>query len=98
VNFVVRCRAAKALGWIGPEAKAAVPALIDALDDTEGLVQFQAAVSLGLMGEAAGEAVPALTEALSNAPCPPADREFLWALRAISRAQWKAAQDVARIV
>ena len=55
--------AAKQLGWFGPAAAAAVPALIEALGDT--LVQNYAAQSLGKIGPAAAAAIPAL-EALQD--------------------------------
>jgi HEAT repeat protein len=42
--------AAQALGWIGPEAKEAVPALIAALTDQEAEVRRSAAYALGEVG------------------------------------------------
>jgi hypothetical protein len=58
--------AADALGWMGPEAKAAVPALANALKDQDILVRAAAAEALGKMGPAAKAAVPALNEALQD--------------------------------
>jgi HEAT repeat protein len=46
----------------GEEAKV-VPALIEALKDTQGDVRRSAAVELGVLGEEAREAIPALKQA-----------------------------------
>jgi HEAT repeat protein len=62
----VRSDAAMALGGIGPAAKAAVPALIEALNDKGFNVRYWAATSLGQIGPAAKDAVPALIEALKD--------------------------------
>src|SRR5262249_6230774 len=48
---------------IGPEGKAAVPALIEALQDKDGLVQCRAAGALGKIGPEARDAGPALRRA-----------------------------------
>ena len=48
-NVSVRINAAIALGDIGPDAKAAVPALIEALNDKEGVVRWRAVAALGKM-------------------------------------------------
>ncbi len=48
---LVRSRAARSLGKIGVEAKAAVPALIVALKDNDGHVRYSAVVALVNMGE-----------------------------------------------
>jgi adenylate cyclase len=53
--------AAQYLGAFGPEALAAVPALIDALADENLWVRRGAVTALGKMGPAAEAAVPALT-------------------------------------
>jgi HEAT repeat protein len=55
----LRRRAAEALGRLGPEAKAAVPALISALNDPAA--RIDAALALGEIGPAARSAIPALT-------------------------------------
>jgi HEAT repeat protein len=60
----LRAKAVAALGEIGPEAKAAVPALIDALKDAS--IRADVATALGNMGSAAKDAVPALREALTG--------------------------------
>jgi len=44
-----RAEAVRALGWIGPWASAAVPALRDALDDHYGLVRAEARTALALV-------------------------------------------------
>ena len=67
----VRQRAAKALENIGPESKAAVPALIEALKDRD--VRTRAAAALGKIGPEAKLAVPALIEILKNK-----DRNVVW--------------------
>lgn len=56
----VRKRAAKTLGWFGPMAVEAVPALINALADEEKVVK-QAVIALGKIGPAAEAAIPELT-------------------------------------
>jgi HEAT repeat protein len=55
--------ATAALGDIGPEAKAAIPALIKALGDQDVHVRILAANTLGDIGSEANEAVPALIKA-----------------------------------
>ena len=64
-NDQVRWRAAEALGKLGPDAAAAVPALVDALDRSDMLAQ-EAAKALGRMGGAARPAVSALASALTR--------------------------------
>ena len=65
-NAWERMSGADALGAIGPEAKAAVPALAQALKDKDCDVRLYAAVALGKIGSEAGVAVPALIEALKD--------------------------------
>jgi len=62
----VRYRAARFLGRIGPQAHAAVPALIQTLDDPSKSVRHYAARALGDIGRQAKTAVPALTVALTD--------------------------------
>src|SRR5262249_23615466 len=62
----VRHTAAGALGRIGPEAKAAVPALTNLLKDHDDRVRDAAAWALGLMGPESKAAVPTLTDALNH--------------------------------
>ena len=63
-NFGIVGRAASTLGWIGPEASAAVPALTKVLTHDESEVRYSAAEALGKIGEQG--AVPALTKALKD--------------------------------
>jgi HEAT repeat protein len=58
--------AAVAIGDLGPGARAAVPALIEALRDPNATVRFQAAISLGCIGPEARAAVPALIGTLKD--------------------------------
>jgi len=58
-----RSAAAKSLGLLGPQASAAVPALVQALDDPHPQVQSEATAALGRIGKTA---VPALTELLTD--------------------------------
>lgn len=59
-----RARAASALGEM--RARAAVPALVRALDDTDPRVRRAVVEALGRFGPDAKAAVPALTRALSD--------------------------------
>jgi len=56
----------RALGYIGLQAKAAVPTLIETLKDEEAYVRKCAADALGSMGPQAKAAGPALKEALED--------------------------------
>jgi serine/threonine protein kinase len=58
-----RARAARVLGGIGPDARAAIPVLLEVLRDREAIVRFDAAKALEKMGDAAREA---LSEALQD--------------------------------
>lgn len=61
-----RNAAAYAISSMGPAAKAAVPSLINALDDPEPAVRFPVCVALREIGPEAKDAVPALTKALDD--------------------------------
>jgi hypothetical protein len=61
-----RNAAAYAISGMGPAAKAAVPALIAALDDPDAAVRFPVCIALREMGPAAKDAVPALTKTLDD--------------------------------
>jgi HEAT repeat protein len=54
------------LGSIGSEATSAVPALIEALKDSDANVRQSAASALGNIGSDAKAAIPALTQAQNN--------------------------------
>ena len=58
--------AAEALGRIGPEARAAVPELIETAFDTRADVRWRAVWALGRMGPAAAAAVPLLRRTLQD--------------------------------
>ena len=62
-DLQVRCRAAWALGEMGPAAETAIPALVEALRDKDGLVRCYVASALAKIGPAA---VPILTELLRD--------------------------------
>ena len=55
--------AARSLGQFGPQAKAAVPDLIEALRDEDKMVRMGAGYALAEIGADAADAVPALREA-----------------------------------
>jgi HEAT repeat protein len=69
-NREVRRRAIGTLLGMGPKAGAAVPAVVQALEDRESSIRQMAALTLGQIGSAAGEVVPALAKALRD-PDPP---------------------------
>ena len=60
----VRLSAARALGEIGSEAKAAVPGLIRLLEERDEFIRSAAASSLGNIGPEAASAIPAMVKAL----------------------------------
>jgi hypothetical protein len=62
----VRWSAAEVLGFIGPPAASAVPALADALRDSEPNVRYVAVKALIKFRATAHEAIPALVEALKD--------------------------------
>jgi HEAT repeat protein len=57
-----RNAAAYEIAGMGPQAAAAVPALIEALDDSSPVVRFPVTVALGEIGPAAKAAVPRLQQ------------------------------------
>ena len=61
-----RNAAAYELSGMGPAAAAAVPALIEALDDPEATVRFPVTVALGEIGPAAKAAVPKLKKMMEE--------------------------------
>jgi HEAT repeat protein len=62
----VQMQGAFGLSRLGPEARAAVPALIEALKGKDTLVRAHAALALGRIGPQASPAVPVLTELLGD--------------------------------
>jgi hypothetical protein len=62
----VRRDASAALGNLGGDGEAALPALARALEDDDASVRQAAADALGRIGPGAAAAVPALTEALAD--------------------------------
>ncbi len=65
-NKFTRREAARSLALLGPEAKPAVPALVDALDDDQDQVLFWAATALSNLGPDAHEATSELIKRFSN--------------------------------
>jgi HEAT repeat protein len=63
---VVRNGAAYEIASMGPAAAAAVPALIEALDDPVAVVRFPVTVALGEIGPAAAAAVPRLKQMMEE--------------------------------
>jgi HEAT repeat protein len=61
-----RNAAAYEISGMGPAAAAAVPALIEALDDPEPTVRFPVTVALGEIGPAAKAAVPKLKQMMEE--------------------------------
>jgi HEAT repeat protein len=62
----VRVDAARSLGVIGPDAKAAVPELIRALRDSDREVEMAAVFTLGEIGPAAADAVEPLMQVVND--------------------------------
>ncbi len=62
----VRNAAAYEIAGMGPAAAAAVPALIEALDDEMPAVRFPVTVALGEIGPAAAAAVPRLKQMMEE--------------------------------
>jgi HEAT repeat protein len=61
-----RNAAAYEISGLGPAAAPAVPALIEALDDSEASVRFPVTVALGEIGPAAEAAVPKLKKMMDE--------------------------------
>jgi len=62
----IRNAAAYEIAGIGPAAAAAVPALIEALDDPAAVVRFPVTVALGEIGPGAAAAVPRLKQMMEE--------------------------------
>jgi HEAT repeat protein len=62
----VRLKAAMSLRHLGPQAKAAVPALMDSLNDRNVSIRQESAFALLRIGAAAKPAIPALVQALND--------------------------------
>ena len=63
---VIRNGAAYEIASMGPAAAAAVPALIEALDDPLAVVRFPVTVALGEIGPPAAAAVPRLKQMMEE--------------------------------
>jgi HEAT repeat protein len=63
---VIRNGAAYEIASMGPAAAAAVPALIEALDDPVAVVRFPVTVALGEIGPGAAAAVPRLKQMMEE--------------------------------
>jgi HEAT repeat protein len=79
---VLRRDAARCLGQMGPAARPAVPALVEALRDADDVTRVLVAEVLGRIGPGAAAAVPALAEALRE-PDDPISRTAAGALEQI---------------
>jgi serine/threonine protein kinase len=79
----IRRRGASTLEKIGVQAKAAIPQLIQALEDSDpdGDVRWYAVIAIGKIGVPAKEAIPALVEKLKD----PKPGIRAWALYALGR-------------
>lgn len=62
----IRRRVANILKKIGIQAKAAIPQLIQALEDSDPTVQWYALIAIGEIGVSAKEAIPVLVEKLKD--------------------------------
>jgi HEAT repeat protein len=78
-----RKKAVAALGHVGTAEPLALPAVIEALKDSDAGVRDEAVLTLAHLGAGASEAVPALTEVLADKD--PMVREH--AARALERIQ-----------
>ena len=67
-TYMVRVRAAHAVGQIGPEARRAAPILIRLLEDKEHLVRWAAAGALGRFGAHSRDALPGLDKLATGDP------------------------------
>ena len=63
---VIRNAAAYEIAGMGPAAVAAVPALIEALDDPMAVVRFPVTVALGEIGPGSAAAVPRLKQMMEE--------------------------------
>ncbi|MET0554981.1 MAG: protein kinase, partial [Vicinamibacteria bacterium] len=72
-DAAARWKAAEALGNMGGQARAAVPALIGLLGDQQEVVRWRTAEALGKIGPDAVRAVPALVRALSGTGLAPTE-------------------------
>jgi HEAT repeat protein len=66
VASAVRKQAASVLGQMGGDARQAIPALANALEDADAGVRQEAAKALGAIGVPARQAVPSLQKALTD--------------------------------
>jgi HEAT repeat protein len=98
-DLKVRWAAADALGRIGPGAKAAVPALLEALQDEQASLRALAAQALGEIGREGGAraAVPALIKGLRD-PERQARRQAAWALAKLGAAGTPHAREAVKVL
>ena len=88
-----RWRAARDLRKLGRSAAAAIPELIDALDDSDPDVAGMAAEALAATGSASGDVVTALTDALQKP-----DWEVRWSAVAALRRMGENAKSAEKVL
>ncbi len=81
----IRSRSCEAIGLMGPIAKDAVPNLIVAAGDVDGLVRSTAMIALGDIGKGAELAIPTLVRRMLEAESDAEIRDALNALAGIGR-------------
>jgi HEAT repeat protein len=81
------------LGELGTKASAAVPLLLDALQDTNSIIQAHALLALGMIRCEPERCVPAMTPFLTNVDVALRQKAF-FAVRAFKRAAHSARQEI----
>ena len=81
------------LGELGTNASAAVPLLLDALQDTNGIIQAHALIALGMIGCQPKRCVPAMIPFLTNLDVALRQKAF-FAVRAFKREAHSARREI----